>query len=107
MLRSIRRFLIVLAVGILLGTGLYMTMRDAIQPIADRIDQIAVEEYQKPTSPEPIRLPDLKDMLRGTLSIAKNVVVFTIVTLGVLGVQSTLPMARQTFKRRKRQDSDA
>jgi len=89
MLRSIGRFMIVLSIAIFIGTSLYLAMHYVVQPLADRINPEPVEDYSFSTTPEPIELPEFRELLRETLSVGKNGVVFVVMTILVVGIQKT------------------
>lgn len=95
MVKYISRFLMVLCIGGLLGGVLYLSMHYVAQPLMNRVDPEPFDQTSIETEPEPIDLPSLSEMPRRTLSVAKNGVVFVIVTIGVLGTQKVFSRVRR------------
>lgn len=90
MLKAILRFLVVLLIGLLLGTSLFLAMRYVAQPVMEKLDPES-DRASETFEAEPFHLPDLEDVLRGSLSVAKNAFGFAVATIIVVGVQTLLP----------------
>ena len=92
--KSFVRFLIVLSIAALLGTSLYLAMHYVVQPYVDRVNPEAPQEKSGQLTPRPIQLPNFEEFVRGASSIARNVIVFAVVTIVVWAVQTVMPKRR-------------
>lgn len=89
MFKAVGRFLLVLAIGILLGASLFFAMRYLAQPLMDVMDP--EQGHTETFEGEPFHLPDLEDVARGSLSVAKDAVGFAVATVIVVGIQTLIP----------------
>lgn len=98
MIRSVIRFFIVLAVAVVIGVTLYVAMQ-AIQPLANHLDPEPAEVrpvgQQNFEGPRSFYIPDLRDLARGSVSMGKDVFVFAVLTVVVVGLQRRIPRARR------------
>jgi hypothetical protein len=102
MLKAIARFLIVLSVAVLFGASLYLAMHYVVQPLADRFDPEPPEDYSYNTRPEPIELPEIGELVREAFAVAKNGIVFVVMTVIVVGVQYAAPKIKRRNKSSER-----
>jgi hypothetical protein len=103
MLKSIIRFLTVLAVAAVIGTTLYLTMHLVIQPIFNRTAPNPREEATYSTVPKPIEIPEGRELIRESFSVAKNGIVFVVMTILVVGIQNISPKLLRPYKSRKKE----
>lgn len=104
MFKAVGRFLLVLSIGILLGAGLFLAMRYVAQPVMGVLDPESEQEAAETFEAEPFRLPDLEDVVRGSLSVAKDAVGFAVATVIVVGVQTLIPKKGRKRNQEERYD---
>ncbi len=90
MFKAVGRFLLVLFIGIMLGASLFLAMRYLAQPLMDMLDPEPNHESET-FEAEPFHLPDLEDVRRGSLSVAKDAFGFAVATVIVVGIQTLIP----------------